>query len=79
MVPQGCVPLIMVKPDVHAPTPSTDSFRVSDAAARRLREILDEQPASPTGEPALRISVEAGVQRVPAYLRWIMKVGLMIS
>ncbi|NVN35445.1 HesB/IscA family protein [Komagataeibacter swingsii] len=42
------------------PAPATESFRVSDAAARRLREILDEQPASPAGEPALRVSVEAG-------------------
>ena len=50
----------MVNPMSTSPSPATESFRVSDAAAKRLREILDGQPASPTGEPALRVSVLAG-------------------
>ncbi|ATU73535.1 iron-sulfur cluster assembly accessory protein [Komagataeibacter rhaeticus] len=42
------------------PAPAADGFRVSESAARRLREILDEQPPAPDGEPALRVAVEAG-------------------
>ncbi|MGY6769188.1 HesB/IscA family protein [Komagataeibacter xylinus] len=42
------------------PSPPAEMFRVSDSAAQRLREILDEQPPTPTGEPALRVAVEAG-------------------
>ena len=42
------------------PSPTAESFRVSDSAARRLREILDEQPTGTDDEPALRVSVLAG-------------------
>ncbi|PYD51520.1 HesB/IscA family protein [Komagataeibacter saccharivorans] len=42
------------------PSPTAESFRVSDSAARRLREILDEQPTGADDEPALRVSVLAG-------------------
>ncbi|MEG3350064.1 MULTISPECIES: iron-sulfur cluster assembly accessory protein [Novacetimonas] len=40
------------------PTPA--SFRVSDGAIRRLREIIDEQGEASATPPGLRVSVLAG-------------------
>lgn len=40
------------------PTPA--SFRVSDGAIRRLREIIDEQGEASAMPPGLRVSVLAG-------------------
>ncbi|MDT8870997.1 hypothetical protein RAA17_07365 [Komagataeibacter rhaeticus] len=69
MIPPRRAALTMVKPDVPAPAPAADGFRVSESAARRLREILDEQPPPPMANPRCGLRWKRGMQRVPIQIR----------